>query len=53
MEPLSASAARIGGISLLRMQSDERLAELASAGRDEAFEALVRRRIAGSGEGGG
>jgi RNA polymerase sigma factor (sigma-70 family) len=43
MEPLSVSAARAGGISLLRMQSDERLAELASAGREEAFETLVRR----------
>jgi RNA polymerase sigma factor (sigma-70 family) len=41
MEPTSGSA-RVGGI-LLRVQSDERLAELASAGRHDAFELLVRR----------
>ncbi|HZA90029.1 MAG TPA: sigma-70 family RNA polymerase sigma factor [Solirubrobacterales bacterium] len=42
MEPV-ASAARIGGVSLLRLQSDEALARLAATGSDEAFEALVRR----------
>jgi RNA polymerase sigma factor (sigma-70 family) len=43
MEPLSASAARLAGSSLLRLQSDERLAKLASLGNQGAFEALVRR----------
>jgi RNA polymerase sigma factor (sigma-70 family) len=43
VEPIAASAARLGGISLLRLQSDERLAQLAAKGSDDAFEALVRR----------
>jgi RNA polymerase sigma factor (sigma-70 family) len=43
MEPVAASAARIGGVALLRLQSDEALARLAAAGNDEAFESLVRR----------
>jgi RNA polymerase sigma factor (sigma-70 family) len=42
MEPSAAPAARVGGI-LLRLQSDERLAELASSGSHDAFETLVRR----------
>lgn len=46
MEPIAASARRIGGI-VLRLQSDERLAQLASAGSDDAFELLVRRYRAG------
>jgi RNA polymerase sigma factor (sigma-70 family) len=43
MEPVAASAARIGGVSLLRLQSDEALAWLAARGSDEAFETLVHR----------
>jgi RNA polymerase sigma factor (sigma-70 family) len=43
VEPIAASAARLGGIWLLRLQSDERLAQLAAKGSDDAFEALVRR----------
>ena len=43
MESVTASAARFGGISLLRLQPDERLAEFAAAGHGEAFEVLVRR----------
>jgi RNA polymerase sigma factor (sigma-70 family) len=43
VEPIAASAARLGGISLLRLQSDERLAQLAAKGSDDAFEALVCR----------
>ncbi len=43
MNAPTASAARIGGISLLRLQSDERLVDLASAGVETAFEELVRR----------
>jgi RNA polymerase sigma factor (sigma-70 family) len=43
MEPITASAARLAGSSLLRLQSDERLAKLASLGNQAAFEALVRR----------
>jgi RNA polymerase sigma factor (sigma-70 family) len=43
MEPITASAARLAGSSLLRLQSDERLAKLASLGNQGAFEALVRR----------
>jgi RNA polymerase sigma factor (sigma-70 family) len=43
MEPITASAARLAGSSLLRLQSDERLAKLASLGNETAFEVLVRR----------
>jgi RNA polymerase sigma factor (sigma-70 family) len=43
MEPITASVARLAGSSLLRIQSDERLAKLASLGNEAAFEALVRR----------
>jgi RNA polymerase sigma factor (sigma-70 family) len=43
MEPITASAARLAGSSLLRLQSDERLAKLASLGNQTAFEVLVRR----------
>jgi RNA polymerase sigma factor (sigma-70 family) len=43
MEPITASAARLAGSTLLRLQSDERLAELASLGNQTAFEVLVRR----------
>jgi RNA polymerase sigma factor (sigma-70 family) len=43
MEPITASAARLAGSSLLRVQSDARLAELASLDNDAAFEALVKR----------
>jgi RNA polymerase sigma factor (sigma-70 family) len=35
--------ARVAGASLLRLQSDERLAELAVAGHDAAFDAIVLR----------
>jgi RNA polymerase sigma factor (sigma-70 family) len=35
--------ARLAGASLLRLQSDERLAELAAAGHDAAFDAIVHR----------
>jgi RNA polymerase sigma factor (sigma-70 family) len=47
MGSVAASAARIGAISSLRLQSDARLAELASEGVDPAFETLVRRYRAG------
>jgi RNA polymerase sigma factor (sigma-70 family) len=47
MGSVAASAARIGAVSSLRLQSDERLAELASEGIDPAFETLVRRYRAG------
>jgi RNA polymerase sigma factor (sigma-70 family) len=43
MEPITASAARLAGSSLLRLQSDDRLAKLASLGNRAAFEVLVRR----------
>jgi RNA polymerase sigma factor (sigma-70 family) len=43
MEPLSLSAARLGRTPLLRLQSDERLAALAAAGHQAAFEVLVGR----------
>lgn len=42
MEPSAGPAARVGGI-LLRVQSDERLAQLASSGSHDAFETLVHR----------
>jgi RNA polymerase sigma factor (sigma-70 family) len=35
--------ARVAGASLLRLQSDERLAELAAAGHEAAFDAIVDR----------
>ena len=35
--------ARLAGSSFLRLQSDERLAELAIAGHDAAFDAIVVR----------
>src|SRR5881275_1187095 len=35
--------ARVAGSSFLRLQSDERLAELAAAGHDAAFDAIVVR----------
>jgi RNA polymerase sigma factor (sigma-70 family) len=43
MEAVTASATRLGVLSLLRLQSDERLAELTSQGSGAAFEILVRR----------
>jgi len=43
MEPITASAARLAGTSLLRLQSDERLARLAALDNHPAFEAVVRR----------
>jgi RNA polymerase sigma factor (sigma-70 family) len=43
MEPITASAARLAGSSLLRLQSDERLARLAALDNHAAFEAIVRR----------
>jgi RNA polymerase sigma factor (sigma-70 family) len=43
MEAVTVSATRRGVLSLLRLQSDERLAELASRGSGAAFEVLVRR----------
>ena len=43
MEPITASAARVAGSSLLRLQSDERLARLAALDNHAAFEAIVRR----------
>jgi RNA polymerase sigma factor (sigma-70 family) len=43
MEPITASAARLAGSSLLRLQSDDRLAELAALDNHAAFEALVAR----------
>jgi hypothetical protein len=43
MESATASAGHTGGISLLRLHSDERLARLAAAGNADAFEVLVRR----------
>jgi RNA polymerase sigma factor (sigma-70 family) len=43
MEPITTSAARLAGSSLLRLQSDDRLAKLASLGNQTAFEVLVRR----------
>jgi RNA polymerase sigma factor (sigma-70 family) len=43
MESATASAGHTGGISLLRLHSDERLARLAAAGKADAFEVLVRR----------
>src|SRR5918995_5911473 len=43
MEPIAISAARAGRAPLLRLQSDERLAALAAAGHEVAFEALVGR----------
>src|SRR5919109_1542284 len=43
MEPITASAARLAGNSLLRLQSDERLATLAALDNHAAFEALVKR----------
>ena len=46
MEPSAGPAARVGGI-LLRVQSDERLAQLASSGSRDAFETLVRRYRSG------
>jgi RNA polymerase sigma factor (sigma-70 family) len=42
MEPSAGPAARVGGV-LLRVQSDERLAQLASSGSHDAFETLVHR----------
>ena len=43
MEPITASAARLAGTSLLRLQSDDRLARLAALDNHAAFEAIVRR----------
>ena len=43
MEPITASAARLAGSSLLRLQSDDRLARLAALDNHSAFEAIVRR----------
>ena len=43
MEPITASAARLAGASLLQIQSDERLAELAATDNRAAFDAIVRR----------
>src|SRR5688500_6142399 len=43
MEPITASAARLAGSSLLRLQSDDRLARLAALDNHAAFEAIVRR----------
>ena len=43
MEPITASAARLAGSSLLRLQSDDRLARLAALDNHAAFEAIVKR----------
>ena len=43
MEPVTASAARVAGTQLLRLQSDDRLARLAALDNHAAFEAIVRR----------
>ena len=43
MEPITASAARLAGSPLLRLQSDDRLARLAALDNHAAFEAIVRR----------
>src|SRR5262245_57400723 len=43
MESASAAATHFGAGPLLRVQSDERLAQLASAGSDDAYEVLVHR----------
>jgi RNA polymerase sigma factor (sigma-70 family) len=43
VEPITASAARLAGSSLLRLQSDERLARLAALDNHAAFETIVRR----------
>ncbi len=43
MEPITASAARFAGSSLLRVQNDERLAALAALDNQAAFEALAKR----------
>ena len=43
MEPITASAARLAESSLLRLQSDDRLARLAALDNHSAFEAIVRR----------
>jgi RNA polymerase sigma factor (sigma-70 family) len=39
----TASIARLGGAPLLRLQTDERLAALAAAGEERAFDLLARR----------
>jgi RNA polymerase sigma factor (sigma-70 family) len=43
VESATASIARLGGAPLLRLQTDERLAALAAAGEDRAFDLLGRR----------
>jgi RNA polymerase sigma factor (sigma-70 family) len=43
VESATASIARLGGAPLLRLQTDERLASLAAAGEERAFDLLARR----------
>jgi RNA polymerase sigma factor (sigma-70 family) len=43
VESATASIARLGGTPLLRLQTDERLAALAAAGEERAFDLLARR----------